>query len=656
MNYPAHRRFTSLFLLLTITCILYFSNQAYCQTGNKKYHSTNKGAIRDFEDAKKQYDARQDVKAIKLLESAIGKDSSFIDAYLLLSSIYIESRDYASSLEYLNLAIKTDPAYLPVINKLAGELEFRIGNYVTAKADFMRFASLSGNLSPESRVSIDRWLSNCDFAIQAIAHPVPFDPKNLGAGVNTSSSEYYPSFTVDQKEIIFTRDIPDNRSLEGHQEDFYISAWKDSVWQIAKNAGMPLNSGLNEGAPSISADGRVLFFTACERPDSKGSCDIYLSQRMPDGTWSKPINLGAPINTGAWESQPSFSSDGKTLYFVRGSYDASRNRQYDIYMAVFQTDMTWSEPVKLGENINTLMQEESVFIHPDNQTLYFSSTGHPGMGGLDIFFSRRQEDGSWGKPVNLGFPINTAADENSLVVSADGKKAYFASDRKGGFGNLDLYAFDLYTEAQPLLVSYVKARVSDAATGNPLAAQFEIIDVESGKTILSNTTDKKKGEFMACLPAGKNYMLNVNKETYLFYSDYFECKKATDKQNAYVLDIKLQQPKPGEKVVLRNIFFDVNKFNLKSESYPELKRLIALLKSQASMRIEVSGHTDNTGDKKANQILSENRAKAVREYLIGNGISAERITYKGYGDALPFASNDTEEGRALNRRTEFTIL
>lgn len=644
-------------VILFMVLLACFDNQAArAQTGNKQYRSTNKSAIRDFEDAKKQFNARQDSKAIKLLESAIARDSVFIDAYLLLSSIYLESYDYASTLEYLNLAIKADPAYLPVINKLAGELEFRFGNYEAAKADFIRFSDYSKSVSAESKLSINQWIANCDFAMNAKLHPVPFDPKNLGQGINTINSEYYPSFTVDQKEIIFTRDIPDTRSIEGHQEDFFIAGWKDSVWLSAKNAGMPLNSGLNEGAPSISADGRVLFFTACERPDGKGSCDIYLSQRMPDGSWSKPLNIGGPINTGDWESQPSFSSDGKTLYFVRGSYDASRNRQYDIYMSVFQTDMTWSAPVRLGENINTPLQEESVFIHPDNQTLYFSSTGHSGMGGLDIFYSRKQEDGSWGKPVNLGYPINTNADENSLVVSADGKKAYFASDRKGGFGKLDLYSFNLYKDAQPLLVSYVKAKVSDAATGNPLAAQFEIIDLESGKIVLSNTTDKRKGEFMACLPAGKNYMLNVNKETYLFYSDFFECKQATDKQNAYELNIKLQQPKPGEKVVLRNIFFDVNKFDLKPESFPELTRLISLLKSQNSLRIEVSGHTDNTGDKKANQLLSENRAKSVRDYLIGKGISGDRITYKGYGDTRPLSGNDTEEGRAKNRRTEFTIL
>lgn len=622
----------------------------------KKYSSENKSAIRDFEDGRKQYDARQDTKAIKLFESAIARDSGFVEAYAILSNIFLEARDYASALIYLDLANEKNPAWLPMLHKMAGEISFRMGQYEKAKANFLNYQHYVKTPDDQTRKSVERWLNNCEFAMAAMRHPVPFTPRSLGPGVNTSEAEYYPSFTVDQQEIIFTRDVPDSRAPEGHQEDFYIAPLKDSVWQTAKNAGMPLNSGMNEGAPSISADGRLLFFTACERPDGKGSCDIYLSQRLPDGSWSKPLNLGAPINTDAWESQPSFSSDGKTLYFVRGGYDRNRVRQYDIYATVFQLDMTWSVPAKLGEQINTPLQEESVFIHPDNQTLYFSSSGHPGMGGLDIFLSRKQEDGTWGTPVNLGYPINTAADENSLVVSADGKKAYFASNRKGGAGKLDLYEFDLYKDVQPLLTSYVKARVTDAVTGQPLAAQFEVIDLSSGKVVLSNTTDKRKGEFMACLPSGKNYMLNVNKESYLFYSDYFELKDANTRQNAYLLQIKLQQPRPGEKVVLKNVFFDVNRFDLKIESEPELSKLVALMKGQPSLKIEVSGHTDSTGDKKANQQLSENRAKSVRDFLVTKGIPAERITYKGYGDAKPVATNDTEEGRAQNRRTEFTIL
>ncbi|MBP6511521.1 MAG: PD40 domain-containing protein [Bacteroidia bacterium] len=641
-------------LLFTVFLISFFSTQA--QTGMGKYSSSNKSAIRDFEDGKKQYDSRQDVKAIKLMESAIRKDSNFIEPWMVLGQIYLEGRDYKSSLEHYRKVVQISPSYLAGVNMLVGDLEMKFANYGNAKVNYENYLTYSKNLSEEFIGEANQKIKNCVFAMDAIKHPVPYQPINLGQGVNTADAEYFPSFTVDQQEIIFTRDVNDVRAQEGHQEDFFIAKSKDTTWLAAKNAGAPLNSSGNEGGPSISADGRILFFTACDRPDGLGSCDIYLSQRTADGNWSKPINLGTPINSSAWESQPSFSSDGKTLYFIRGTYSRDRSKLYDIFSSTFQADMTWSNPVPLSDTINSKGIEESVFIHPDNQTLYFSSDGHTGMGGLDIFVSRRQENGRWGSPKNLGYPINTANDDNSLVVSADGKRAYFSSNRQGGFGNLDLYRFDLYKEVQPALVSYVKARVVDAATGNPLSAQFEIIDVETGKIMVSNTTDKKRGEFLACLPAGKNYMLNVDKETYMFYSDYFECKTANEKQNAFDLLIKLQQPKAGEKMVLKNIFFDVNKFALKAESSSELNKLVSFLKSQSTLRIEVSGHTDNTGDKKANVILSEQRAKAVVNFLIEKGIPASRMTYKGYGDSKPVASNDAEDGRAKNRRTEFSIL
>ncbi len=661
VNQKSIENFTGCFKLkalrafcLTLLFLFPFYLQGQPQT--RKVYSTNKAAIRDYEDGRKQFDSGQDVKAIRLLESAIKKDSNFIDAWLILAQIYLESHDYKSALQHYRKAVSIDPAYMPASNMIAGELELKFGNYRTAKTDFEKYLQINSTLKQELKDEVLIKIKSCDFAVEALNNPVPFNPVNLGTAINTIEAEYFPSFTVDQKEIIFTRDIKDVGAPEGHQEDFYIATLKDSIWSTARNAGAPLNSALNEGGPSISADGRVLFFTACDRPDGQGSCDIYLSQRLSDGSWSKPINIGPPVNTAQWESQPSFSSDGKTLYFVRGSYTHDRSRVFDIYTSTFQLDMTWSHPKALSDTINTTGVEESVFIHPDNQTLYFSSDGHPGMGGLDIFISRKSEDGTWGTPVNLGYPINTHADENSLVVSADGLRAYFASNRAGGVGNLDLYSFNLYSSARPSLVSYVKAKVSDAGSGEPLAAGFEIIDVESGKIIVANTTDKRKGEFLACLPAGKNYMLNVNKEGYLFYSDYFECKEANTRQNAYDLIIKLHPPKPGEKVVLKNIFFDINRYELKPSSFPELRKLLAFLTAHPQLNIEVSGHTDSSGDKKSNQILSENRAKSVMEYLISKGIPSSRIAYKGYGDSRPVASNDTEEGRAKNRRTEFSIL
>jgi outer membrane protein OmpA-like peptidoglycan-associated protein len=311
--------------------------------------------------------------------------------------------------------------------------------------------------------------------------------------------------------------------------------------------------------------------------------------------------------------------------------------------------------VRLSDSINTPGSEESVFIHPDNQTLYFSSDGHPGLGGLDIFMSKRRPDGTWGKAVNLGYPINTNGDENSLIVSPDGQLAFMSSTRKDGFGDLDMYSFELYPAVRPSVVSYVKGVVVDDKTGNPLQAKFEIVDVRSGLNVMSDVSDKKKGEFLACLTTGKEYMLNVSKEGYLFYSDYFNCSDETDQQHAYKITARLKQPVAGETVVMKNIFFDNNKFDLKTESFSELNKLVAFLKSSPNVAIEIGGHTDAIGDAKLNVTLSENRAKSVYNYLIEKGIAASRLSFKGFGSTVPVADNTTEEGRAQNRRTEFKI-
>ncbi|MGE3824631.1 MAG: OmpA family protein, partial [Bacteroidia bacterium] len=296
------------------------------------------------------------------------------------------------------------------------------------------------------------------------------------------------------------------------------------------------------------------------------------------------------------------------------------------------------------------------FIHPDNQTLYFSSDGHVGMGRKDIYYSRKDALGNWQKPVNLGYPINTWNNDDSFIVGASGKIAYFASDRKGGFGSLDLYSFELYESARPTMVTYVKGSVFASDTKKPLVAKFELIDLETNKVVVESSSNSEKGEFLVSLPVNKNYALNVSKEGYLFYSENFSLKDIKDITKPYQLNVGLQPVKTGEKVILKNIFFETNSFQLKEESTAELQKLLGLLQKNKNLKIEIGGHTDNVGDDKSNQLLSENRAKSVYEYLTTNGIPAERLSYKGFGETAPLATNDTEEGRAENRRTEFTVL
>jgi len=278
------------------------------------------------------------------------------------------------------------------------------------------------------------------------------------------------------------------------------------------------------------------------------------------------------------------------------------------------------------------------------------------MGGADIFMSRRKADGNWGDPVNLGFPVNSADDENSLLVSPSGRMAYFASDREGGVGGLDLYEFELPAQLKPEPITYVKGSVYHAQTRQPLEASFELIDLDSQK-LLTRSYSQKNGEFLVTLTANKNYLVNVSREGFLFYSDNFILKDLkTDFNKPFVLNIPLEPIDTGSTVELKNVFFDVNKSELRPESRTELDKLVAFLLKNPNLKIELGGHTDNTGDKKANQLLSENRAKAVQQYLVNTGkIGVGRLSYRGYGDSRPKVPNDTAENKAKNRRTEFKV-
>ena len=367
--------------------------------------------------------------------------------------------------------------------------------------------------------------------------------------------------------------------------------------------------------------------------------------------WSVPYNLEEPVNSRQWESQPSFSSDGKTLYFV-----SNRHNNYDIWVSMVNENGEWSVPEKLGANINTDNYEGSVFIHPDNQTLYFSSDGHVGMGGLDIYVSKKDSTGKWGKPMNLGYPINTFKDENSILISADGELAMFASDREGGFGGLDLYGFELYEEVRPEKVTYIKGVVFDNETGKKLEARFELIDLATGNIAVTSFSNKGTGEFLVCLPANHDYALNVSKEGYLFYSENFNLSGEKPLTDPVLKDVPLKPLKSGEKVILKNIYFETDKYDLKKTSEIELQKLIELLNKNPGIKIEISGHTDNVGTTEYNLELSQNRAKAVYDYLSENGIDTDMLTYKGYGESQPVDTNDTEEGRANNRRTEFEVV
>jgi len=331
-------------------------------------------------------------------------------------------------------------------------------------------------------------------------------------------------------------------------------------------------------------------------------------------------------------------------------------QEKNIYVSTLNDNGEFGIPVKLNDKVNVPGNKESVFIHPDNMTLYFSCDGLPGMGGLDIYMSKRQPDGDWGTPVNLGYPINTAGDDNSILADPNGKIAYFASERSGGFGGLDFYSFELPPNVRPEKITYFKGKVYDAVTKRPLEASFELLDLTAQKSLYTSLSEKNTGEFFLTLTSGKEYMLNVSKPGYLFYSGNFSMNASTDLSKPYLMDVPLQPIDTGKVEPLKNVFFDTDKFDLRPESKAELDKLASFLKTNKTLKIQLRGHTDDVGDKKKNQLLSQNRAKAVYEYLITSGVEKERLSYKGFGDTMPVVKNDSPEHRQENRRTEYKIV
>lgn len=653
---------------LIIFILLIFSHHITFSQGSLPpgtYTSENKKAIKNFEESKKMFYIRKDVEAEKLIQKALEADPNFVEAHSAYGDFLMGKNRIKEAITHYEKAIQINPKMFIDNNFYLGGAYLHEGLYEKAIPCFELILKTE-RINPTIKEDAARYLKNAQFGANAIKNPQPFKPVNVGAGINTAGYEYFPALTADGNTFMFTRDSRTRENNEpGLSEDFYISKKVNGVWQSAYPI-TSVNSIGNEGAPTLSADGQFMFFASCmevtgEYADSQrkgfGSCDIFYAQKI-DGKWTKPQNIGPPVNTRNWETQPSFSSDGKTLYFIRGSIGRDNGiKSEDIYSSTIGPDGRFGEPVKLSDNINTPYKEESVYIHPDNQTLYFSSEGHPGMGGVDLFMSKREADGSWGKAINLGYPINTAADENSLLVDASGRLAYFASEREGGFGGLDIYQFEMPESLRPEKITYVKGHTFNAKTKESIDAVIELIDLESQKVISTSYSDSK-GDFLTTLNSGHNYLVNVSKPGFLFYSDNFSLKdKVADYNKPYKLEIPLQPIDTGYTIELKNVFFDVNKWDLKPESKAELEKVIAFLKANPALKVEFGGHTDNSGDKAFNKTLSTNRAKAVYDYVIQKGgIVANRLSYKGYADTKPKVKNDTPENKAMNRRTELKVL
>ncbi|MBK9760502.1 MAG: PD40 domain-containing protein [Flavobacteriales bacterium] len=644
-------------LALLVLAIHSVPNAAQAQPG--MYSSKDKKAIKLYESGgscmrqQKWECAEEDLKKAALM------DPGFIEPRIYLAEMFEGKGRSADALIWWSEVVAIAPKYFTPATLHLAQVEFELQKFDEAELHFRQYLTLEDEPIRKARALLG--IENCAFAREAVKHPVPFSPKNLGKNVNTKDPEYYPCITADNATLLFTRRVEDPSVPYGMQEDFYVSDRTDSVWSTARTIPS-VDTRENEGAGTLSPDGRFIIFTKCAGVDGSygdgirgaGSCDLFISRRIGE-RWTKPDNLGTPVNSRNWESQPSLASDGKTLYFVRATQAGDGLKGMDIYVSTLGDDGAFGKPEPLGKSINTPFQEESVQIHPDGRTLYFSSDGHPGMGGLDIFVSRMKADGAWGEPENLGYPINTSGDENSVLVGSNGEVAYFASDRPGGMGDLDLYEFSLPESARASAVNYIHGKVTDKSNGKPVEADVQLIDLATEKLATAAYSDPKTGEFLVCLPVGRDYALNASAEGYLFFSQNYGIAKGS-KEKPFVLDVPLSPITAGSTIALRNIFFNTASAEILPASNTELDILLRLMKGNPTMRIEVGGHTDNVGADAENQKLSEQRAQAVAKFITGYGIDVARVTSKGYGEAKPLGSNETEEGRAQNRRTEITVL
>ncbi len=624
--------------------LLFVFSVSIIRAQERHYSTKNQEAIKYFALANQSLDDNLYNEAIDLLQKAIDEDSKFIEAHAVLADVLRGRWRWNDAAGQYQEVLKIDSEFNKTFYYKLGDCELHLAKYANAKAHLEKYLSYP-DLTPQTQYIAKKLLADAKFSIEAIQHPVPFNPVNLGPEINTTDDEYMPAITADENTLIFTRKINNN-------EDFYQSVKVNGKWQKATYLSNQINTPqYNEGSQSLSLNGKVLFFTGCNRPDGLGRCDIYISIKKGD-EWGKPFDIAPPINTPGWESQPSISADGRTLYFVsnrKGGFGG-----YDIWKSNL-TEKGWAEPENLGPNINTAFDEQSPFIHADDSTLYFCSNGWPGLGGMDLFVSRLGKDGKWQKPTNLGYPINSNGDENGLTTTAGGNYAFFASNKLNGYGGFDIYTFELPLALRPHQVTYVKGTVLDANTKKPLEASVDIVDLEKNNPVYQDYSSEDEGYFLATITTGKDYALNIARDGYLFYSGNFSLKGLENK-DPFNITVNLQPIEIGSKVILQNIFFATNKFDLQDESRSELQKLIDFMTQNSKLRIEISGHTDNKGTVQSNQVLSENRAKAVYQYLVAYGIGAERLSFKGYGQTQPISSNDTEDGRSKNRRTEFKIV
>lgn len=633
---------------------------AWAQLPPKIQTPTNTKARSLLEKAQQQTKERDFIKAVETLNQLNQKFPSFGEAFLLKGSLLKAMGDNRGTLAAYRegLAKVTPDASHASEFQLLGDLALSYGEYQTALDAYKQLLKVAPK-TQKNLAKSQRQLLTCEFALDAMKHPVGEAPTPLPAPLNAFKFQYFPALTADNRFLLFT-----GRPAASSGEDLYVSRQsKDGALGEPVPISPTINSSYNEGAGTISGDGKTLVFASCDRPKAIGNCDLYISRRTGNN-WSTPLNLGLNVNSTEWDSQPSLSADGRTLYFT--STRRGGKGQEDIYVTTLQPDGNWSPAQNLGTPVNTPGKDMAPFIHASGTTLYYVTDGLVGMGGLDVFRCEKTPAGGWSEPKNLGYPLNTFENEASLFITSDNQRGFCSRSRAGeepagGYRlarerPVELFGFSVPPPVKARETStYTQGRVFDANTKKPLKAEVKLYDLDTDVLTQFVTSDPEYGDYTVVLNEGHHYAMYASADKYLLKSLSFDYS-SQHSFNPTALDIYLEPVRSGRSVVLNNLFFDTNKYDLKPQSRTELNRLIEFLRQYRDVQIEVSGYTDNVGSPEANIQLSQRRAQAVVEYLSGHGISTNRLRSKGYGEGHPLAANDTEAHRQLNRRIELHIL
>ena len=633
--------FYRIFFTALLGCIFLLPVQ-----GQIPLSSTNKKALDAYEKANQFLKERNIEKAFGEFEEAIERDKLFAEPYFQLGRLYEQNRQFGNAILNYEKAVNAQEktSVTEIAAQQVGQLYLRKGDYQKALV-FLEKGIGAVTASNQKRYKVR--IENCKFALESINKPLIINPLELPKSVNKFQSQYFPVLTADRETLIYTGN-------QDSDENIYVTSIKDKVWTEPVSISEKINTTQNEGTASISADGRTLVFTSCGGRKGFGSCDLFISYKQGDD-WTSPQNLGLNINSGEWESQPSLSADGRTLYFVSDRKGSLGKR--DIWVSKLDSTNMWAKAINVGSPVNTTEDDLSPFIHANGKTLFFASEGHVGMGGLDLYFTENQQD-KWKIPENLGYPLNTFEDQVALFITADAKKAYYSleRDQDDKYRRAKIVEIEVPASLQAKFkaTSFLKGIVYDSKTKQKLQADIELIALKNNELLGKISSDAQIGTYTSVLTNGGEYAVFVSKKGYFFKSLNFDFsdKIGLDK----ILDIPLEPIKKEAKEILNNIFFDTAKWDLKSESTAELDKLVGLLKANPDLPIEISGHTDDVGKDADNLLLSQKRAKAVVDYLAQKGVNILKIKAEGYGKTLPYLPNISDENRKLNRRIEVKFL